>query len=84
MLADYVQCDAGEVSLFDSSWGGGYTNDGNTNKCGRGWKVSVHGLRMNVVRCANPIQSFCCVASEFKDLTRGCMKAGWCDPFPSR
>ncbi|KAJ5964997.1 uncharacterized protein N7479_004873 [Penicillium vulpinum] len=35
------QCSAGEINVngIRSSWGGGYTNDGNTNKCGRGYKV---------------------------------------------
>ncbi|MCJ1245495.1 hypothetical protein MMC30_002699 [Trapelia coarctata] len=35
------QCLAGEVNIqgYGSSWGGGFKNDGNTNKCGRGRKV---------------------------------------------
>ncbi|KAF2719530.1 glycoside hydrolase family 18 protein [Polychaeton citri CBS 116435] len=41
------QCAAGEVNIkgIRSSWGGGFTNDGNTNKCGRGFKTFC---------CANP------------------------------
>ncbi|KAG9571281.1 glycoside hydrolase family 18 protein, partial [Aureobasidium melanogenum] len=36
-----AQCWAGEVNMAGimSSWGGGFTNDGNTNKCARGKKV---------------------------------------------
>ncbi|KAE8150566.1 hypothetical protein BDV25DRAFT_172049 [Aspergillus avenaceus] len=35
------QCEAGEMNIngIRSSWGGGFTNDGDTNKCGRGYKV---------------------------------------------
>ncbi|KAB8227369.1 uncharacterized protein BDW43DRAFT_323913 [Aspergillus alliaceus] len=35
------QCEAGEMNIngIRSSWGGGFTNDGNTDKCGRGYKV---------------------------------------------
>jgi len=35
------QCLAGETNIagIRSSWGGGFTNDGNTNKCGRGFKT---------------------------------------------
>ena len=36
-----AQCAPGEVNIqgIGSSWGGGFLNDGNTNKCGRGYKV---------------------------------------------
>lgn len=36
-----AQCFPGETNIkgIGSSWGGGFTNDGNTNKCGRGYKV---------------------------------------------
>ncbi|KAF4160011.1 hypothetical protein CNMCM6936_004140 [Aspergillus lentulus] len=35
------QCLAGEINIngIRSSWGGGFLNDGDTNKCGRGYKV---------------------------------------------
>ncbi|RAH72534.1 glycoside hydrolase family 18 protein [Aspergillus aculeatinus CBS 121060] len=35
------QCEAGEMNIngIRSSWGGGFTNDGDTNKCGRGYKA---------------------------------------------
>ncbi|OGM50923.1 hypothetical protein ABOM_000717 [Aspergillus bombycis] len=35
------QCEAGEMNIngIRSSWGGGFTNDGDTDKCGRGYKV---------------------------------------------
>lgn len=35
------RCEAGEINVggIKSSWGGGFTNDGNTNKCGRGYKT---------------------------------------------
>ncbi|RMY35478.1 hypothetical protein D0865_13898 [Hortaea werneckii] len=34
------QCHEGEINVagIRSSWGGGFTNDGNTDKCGRGFK----------------------------------------------
>lgn len=36
-----AQCQAGEINIagIKSSWGGGFTNDGSTDKCGRGYKV---------------------------------------------
>ncbi|KAL6229061.1 hypothetical protein BDW75DRAFT_246074 [Aspergillus navahoensis] len=36
-----AQCAAGEINIagITSSWGGGFTNDGDTNKCGRGKKA---------------------------------------------
>ncbi|KAL1589378.1 hypothetical protein WHR41_02173 [Cladosporium halotolerans] len=36
-----AQCDKGEINVqaILSSWGGGYLNDGDTNKCGRGAKA---------------------------------------------
>ncbi|KAF9249765.1 CAZyme family GH18 [Penicillium roqueforti] len=36
-----AQCKSGEINIagIRSSWGGGFTNDGNTDKCGRGYKV---------------------------------------------
>lgn len=36
-----AQCQEGEVNIagITSSWGGGFLNDGNTDKCGRGHKV---------------------------------------------
>ncbi|KAL4900084.1 hypothetical protein BDW74DRAFT_171029 [Aspergillus multicolor] len=36
-----AQCRAGEINIkgISSSWGGGFLNDGDTNKCGRGKKV---------------------------------------------
>ncbi|PYI36129.1 hypothetical protein BP00DRAFT_432538 [Aspergillus indologenus CBS 114.80] len=36
-----AQCQAGEINIagIRSSWGGGFVNDGNTDKCGRGYKV---------------------------------------------
>ncbi|KAL4749617.1 hypothetical protein BDW72DRAFT_194648 [Aspergillus terricola var. indicus] len=35
------QCEAGEMNIngIRSSWGGGFVNDGDTDKCGRGYKV---------------------------------------------
>ncbi|KAL5360254.1 hypothetical protein BJX96DRAFT_184439 [Aspergillus floccosus] len=36
-----AQCRPGEINIkgIRSSWGGGFLNDGDTDKCGRGWKV---------------------------------------------
>ncbi|KAL4739524.1 glycoside hydrolase superfamily [Aspergillus similis] len=36
-----AQCRAGEINIkgIRSSWGGGFLNDGDTDKCGRGYKV---------------------------------------------
>ncbi|GKZ21587.1 hypothetical protein AbraCBS73388_007488 [Aspergillus brasiliensis] len=36
-----AQCRPGELNIkgIRSSWGGGFLNDGDTDKCGRGWKV---------------------------------------------
>jgi chitinase len=36
-----AQCRPGEVNIkgIQSHWGGGFLNDGNTNRCGRGEKV---------------------------------------------
>ena len=36
-----AQCAPGEINIkgIGSSWGGGFLNDGNTNKCARGFKV---------------------------------------------
>jgi len=35
------QCQAGEINVngIRSSWGGGFLNDRDTDKCGRGYKV---------------------------------------------
>src|SRR5690348_17091651 len=36
-----AQCAPGEINIkgIQSHWGGGFTNDGNTNRCGRGEKA---------------------------------------------
>ena len=38
-----AQCAPGEINIqgIGSSWGGGFLNDGDTNKCGRGYKVRL-------------------------------------------
>ena len=50
------ECYEGEINVasISSSWGGGFTDDGDTDKCRRGYK------------------SFCCIAPDFKAITKDC------------
>ncbi|KAL3262031.1 hypothetical protein ABHI18_003215 [Aspergillus niger] len=63
-----AQCQAGEINIagIRSSWGGGFVNDGDTDKCGRGYKVFC---------CPDPeyneVVNGCAYADCGKDCPRG-------------